>query len=71
MKAWMASAAQGSVVRRACLYAVIVGPILIIINQGDQLLAGKITACIVVKMVLTMLVPYLVSTFSSVGAMRG
>lgn len=71
MKQWLSLALHGAVVRRACLYAIVVGPILIFINHGDQLLAGQINSEIICKMVLTMLVPYLVSTLSSVGAMRG
>jgi hypothetical protein len=50
---------------------VIVGPILIAINQGDAIAAGAVDRVAVIKMGLTLVVPYLVSTFSSVGAMRG
>jgi len=64
------AATQASVVRRAFTYAVVVGPILIVINHGDQLLAGEFNAAIAIKMALTMAVPYFVSTFSSVGAMH-
>jgi len=70
IKQWFDVASEISVVKRACAYALIVGPILIAINHGDELLAGHISASIGLKMALTMMVPYLVSTFSSVGAMR-
>jgi hypothetical protein len=58
------------VVRRALLYAVVVGAILIAINHGDALLAGHVTAARWWKMSLTVVVPYAVSTLSSVGALR-
>jgi hypothetical protein len=61
---------QGAVVRRACLYAVVVGAVLIAINHGDALVAGDVGAGRLWKMGLTVLVPYAVSTLSSVGAMR-
>ena len=58
------------VVRRALLYAFVVGAILIAINHGDALLAGQLSAGRWWKMGLTVLVPYTVSTLSSVGALR-
>jgi hypothetical protein len=58
------------VVRRALLYALIVGAILIAINHSDALLAGDVSAERWWKMGLTVLVPYTVSTLSSVGALR-
>ncbi len=67
---WFAVAARGTVVRRSLFYAVIVGPVLIAINHGDALLAGDIGMARAAKMVMTMAVPYLVSTFSSVSALR-
>ena len=70
MSSWLESAVSGPVVRRAIMYAVIVGPILILINHGDALLRGDVTVVRVAKMSLTVMVPYLVSTFSSCAAMR-
>ncbi len=67
---WLTRATAPSVVRRALGYAVVVGPILIIINHGGHWLAGQFHPAHLLPMALTMLVPYLVSTFSSVGAMR-
>jgi len=58
------------VVRRALLYGVVVGAILIAINHGDALLRGDIDGVRVLKMLMTPLVPYAVSTLSSVGAIR-
>lgn len=57
-----------AVVRRACTYAVIVGAVLIAINHGDAILAGEVGAGSYLKMGLTVLVPYTVSTLSSVQA---
>jgi hypothetical protein len=62
-------ATAGSVVRRALGYAVVVGTVLIVINHGDAILAGHLDGPRVLKMALTVLVPYCVSTASSVGAM--
>jgi hypothetical protein len=55
---------------RALLYAVIVGTILIAINHGDAILRGEVDGIRIARMLLTTMVPYLVSTFSSVGAIR-
>jgi hypothetical protein len=59
------------VVRRALAYAVVVGGILIAINHGDAILAGDVSGARLLKMGLTAMVPYAVSTLSSVSAMRG
>ena len=56
--------------RRAFLYFVIVGTVLIGINHGDALLRGDVDGIRLFKMLLTPLVPYTVSTLSSVSAIR-
>ena len=61
-------ARERGVVLRACRYAVVVGAVLIAINHGDALLRGEVDAGRLLKMGLTVLVPYAVSTLSSVGA---
>jgi hypothetical protein len=58
------------VVRRALAYAVVVGGVLIAINHGDALLAGDLSGTRLLKMGLTAMVPYVVSTLSSVSALR-
>jgi len=58
------------VVRRAALFAAVVGAILIGINHGDALLRGDVDAVRIFKMLLTVCVPYTVSTLSSVAALR-
>ncbi len=67
---WLALATAPSVVRRALLYSAVVGAILISINHGDALLRGELDRVRLAKMALTLLVPYCVSTLSSVGALR-
>ncbi|GAB4370717.1 MAG: hypothetical protein Kow0062_05650 [Acidobacteriota bacterium] len=58
------------VVRRSLVYAVIVGGILVAINHGTALLAGQLDSSRVWRIALTVVVPYIVSTSSSVGALR-
>ncbi len=58
------------VVRRALKFAVVVGAILIAINHSDAILAGDVSGSRLVRMGLTVMVPYLVSALSSVAAIR-
>lgn len=67
---WLRLAFQTSVVRRALGYAVVVGALLIAINHGDAILAGAVDGRRLLKMALTIVVPYMVSTASSVGAQQ-
>jgi hypothetical protein len=71
MRDWLRLCFSGAVVHRACLYAVVVGAILIVINHGDALLRGDVDGARLLRMGLTILVPYTVSTLSSVSAIRG
>ena len=70
MKESIRLALQPSVVKRALKYAVIVGLVLITINHSDAILHGHVSGGRVFQMALTALVPYVVSTLSSVGALR-
>lgn len=63
-------ALRADVVRRALAFAVVVGSVLIAINHGDALLSGEVAGRRMLKMGLTVLVPYAVSTLSSVSALR-
>lgn len=67
---WLTTAFQPAVVKRALGYLVVVGTILISINHGDAILRGDINSTRLIKTAPTLMVPYFVSTFSSVGAMR-
>jgi hypothetical protein len=58
------------VFRRAITMALIVGTILTLINQGDILFRGAVTALVILKIGLTCTVPYTVSTVSALAANR-
>ena len=66
----LALATDPSVVKRAAMVAVVVGIILAIINHGHRLIALDVDAGTAVRILLTFLVPYSVSTYSSVQAVR-
>ncbi len=68
MSDWLSIACARSTMLRSLKFSVVVGAILIAINHGDAILAGDVDGRRLLKMLLTVLVPYLVSTFSSVGA---
>lgn len=63
-------ATHRSIVRRSSSVAVVVGAILVAINHGDALLRGDFSAGRLVRIVLTVFVPYCVSTHASVCALR-
>lgn len=67
MRNWLRLAAHPATVRRACLTAIVVGFVLVAINYGDAILAGTMTGTRALKAALTVLVPYIVSTVSSVA----
>jgi hypothetical protein len=58
-------AVSDGVPQRSLWVALIVGTILNLINQGDALVAGR--PLDIVKLVLTYIVPYLVSTYGAVS----
>lgn len=68
MTTWLRIATSRPVVFRGLKYAIVVGSILIAINHGDALLDGDLSGHRLAKMTLTVLVPYAVSTASSVAA---
>ena len=70
MKETFHLARQPSVVKRALKFAVVVGIVLITINHGDAIIKGELTHKRLFQMALTVMVPYIVSTLSSVQAMR-
>ena len=63
-------ALSAPVMRRALKYAIVVGAILVTINHGEALIHRQVGAGRLIQMGLTVLVPYIVSTLSSVEAMR-
>lgn len=58
------------VVKRATRIALIVGTVLAVINHGDRLVSGTLNLAAFMKILLTYFVPYSVSSYSSVLAIR-
>ncbi len=69
-ESWLSLATRGDIVRRASRTALVVGTLLIAINYGDALFGGTVSMVQALKMTMTVFVPYAVSTYSSVGALR-
>ena len=63
-------ALRRDVVRRATQVALVVGVVIGLLNHGDAIFAGTVSGAQVAKILLTFLVPYSVSTYSSVLALR-
>ncbi len=70
MKVWLSVALRRDIVIRGVKVGVIVGTILVAINQGDMILSGQLDASAAWKIPLTYLVPYCVSTYGGVSAIR-
>ena len=68
--AWIRAARRPDVVKRSFKVALLVGTVLIAINQGNLLLSGAATSDLLWKIPLTYCVPYAVSTFASVQSLR-
>jgi len=58
------------VCRRAIGVALVVGTILMVINQADVLLSGHISSLVLAKNGLTYLVPFSVATYSALATNR-
>lgn len=67
---WVATARDRSVVSRALRVAALVGTVLVAINYGDRALTGRLEHADWIKMLVTYCVPYAVSTYSAVQAIR-
>lgn len=63
-------ALERSVRRRALRIAAVVGCVIAVINHGDHLLSMTLQGTDLLKIAVTFLVPYCVSTYSSVQAVR-
>ncbi len=70
LAAWIQIAADRSVVKRALVTSFVVGIILTAINHAADLRHGRLGSNLVWQVGLTLLVPYLVSTISSVAAIK-
>ena len=64
------TAARVEAVRRSLLIALAVGSAIILLNQGEGLLAGAITPLVLVKVLVTPCVPFCVSLFGAYTAYR-
>jgi hypothetical protein len=67
---WLDQARRPEVVRRGLRVAAIVGTILVSINYADEILAGSLSRLDWIKMGLTYVVPYCVSTYTAVAMVR-
>lgn len=67
---WLKIAFQKTVYVRAVKVALLVGTILVLINHGGTLLQGSFSGKKLFQIVLTYLVPYVVSTYVSVETVR-
>ena len=56
--------------RRAIGVALVVGTILMVINQADVLMSGHISSLVIAKIGLTYLVPFSVATYSALATNR-
>lgn len=68
---WLQAATRPDVVKRSLKVALIVGTILISINQGNILLSGVFAPELIWKIPMTYCVPFCVSTYASVQAILG
>lgn len=63
-------ATRAAVVKRAAIMGLIVGNVIAALNYGDKILMGQMIDTDWLKIAITFLVPYSVSTVSSVLAIR-
>ena len=67
---WLQTARRAEIVRSAVKVSLVVGTLLLLINQADALLSGGISKGMIVKILLTYSVPYCVLTYAAVQALR-
>jgi class 3 adenylate cyclase len=70
VRARLILAADRSVVRRASVTALVVGTILSLITRGEMILSADFSMALTWQLGLLFVIPYSVSTWSSVAAMR-
>lgn len=63
---WLTVAMRPEIVKRSLRISLLVGMLLAIINHGDRLLSGEVDGVALLRIGLTFLVPYGVSTWASV-----
>lgn len=69
-QSFLSIAMERPVRARAVRISLIVGSILVLINHWERLLGLDFDGTMLIKIVLTFLVPYCVSTYSAVQAVR-
>lgn len=62
----LAPAFSRQVVRKAIIAAILVGSLLILLNQGDLLFSGQITGGVIIKCLITPLIPFCVTMLGTV-----
>ena len=67
---WLQLATSARVIKTAVKVALVVGTLLALINHGSSLLVAEVSATQWLQIGLTYLVPYCVSTYSSVTTLR-
>ena len=70
MREWLVIATEKTVVRRALLYSLVIGPVLIAINHGQNIWLGELELGSLLQILMTMMLPYIVTTMSSVSALK-
>ena len=70
MTNWLSMAFEASILKRSLIVTFLVGTTLMMINHGDVIISGSVTSTHIFKIVLTYIVPFLVSTYSSVESKR-
>ena len=67
---WWDVALRPDIVRRALTMSAVVGTLLMLINHGDSIWRGEVGGWRMLRIGLTYLVPFTVSTLSSTAAIR-
>ncbi len=70
MKNWLQIAFQRHIYQRALKTSLFIGTLLAIINQAGHIIDYGFTLEICIKVILTYMVPYCVSTYASVETIR-
>lgn len=69
-KCFMCAVRHPPMLRRSVVIGLVVGTILVVINQGDRLLGGQWAPSLWWKVLLTYAVPFMVATFGALSNAR-
>ena len=67
---WLKLALRRDILSRSVRVGLVVGTLLAVINHGDRLLSADVDSNMLLKIILTYLVPFSVSTWASVQTAR-